>query len=192
MIKEIVKIGTDVLREKSKPAENNEKTKEIIQNLKDTLLSIPNGAGLAAPQINESLQIFVTRDYKNDIRDNILVFVNPEIIEYSELKVSIPDGCLSIPNVSFMTQRSSFLKVKYFNENFEEVEEELSGFQSVVFQHEYDHLNGILFIDRLEEKDKYLYNQYLNRKEKGENVIVANNFIESKIIEMTFVKNDNI
>ncbi len=185
MIKEIVKIGDDVLRQIAKSAENNEKTQEIIQDLKDTLLSVENGAGLAAPQIGESLRVFVTRNYKqNNSRKNILIFINPEIIEYSELTIQIPDGCLSIPNISDFTTRSSFIKVKYLNENFEQIEEELSGFQSVVFQHEFDHLNGILFIDRVSEEDKKVINEYIERRNKGENLL----FVNGKIIELKIEK----
>ena len=92
MIKNIVQYGEEVLRQIAEPAEDNEYSREIIQSLKDTLEKIPTGAGLAAPQIGESLRIFATRNYRDDKRDEILIFINPEILEESKETVKIFDG----------------------------------------------------------------------------------------------------
>jgi peptide deformylase len=180
MKREVVKIGADVLRQVAEPAENNDYAKQVIQDLKDTLLEIPNGAGLAAPQIGESIRIFSTRDYIDNDRNKILIFINPEIIESSEQTVTIPDGCLSIPMVSSITNRNSFIKVRYLDENFEQQEKEFEGFQSVVFQHENDHLDGILFLDRLPKEQQETLEKFWERRRNGENVMFSN----GKIIEI--------
>ena len=188
MKREIIKIGNEILRQVAKEVENNEHTKQVVQDLKDTLITIQSGAGLAAPQIGESVRIFSTRNYRDKKTNEILIFINPEIVEYSKELVPIPDGCLSIPMVSSETERSSFIKVKYFNEDFNQVEEELEGFQSVVFQHEYDHLDGILFLDRLSKDNQEKLKEFFERKEKGENIA----FMGDKIIEININFNKNV
>lgn len=178
MKRQIIKIGNEILKQVAKPAENNDYTKNVIKDLKDTLLTVQNGAGLAAPQIGESIRVFLTRDYTGSDRNNILIFINPEIIESSKETVPIPDGCLSIPMVSSTTYRNSFIKVRYLDENFEQQEREFEGFQSVVFQHENDHLDGILFLDRLPEDAQNKIEEFFERRNNGENIA----FIDDKII----------
>lgn len=182
MVKEIIKIGDDVLRQVAEPAQNNEYSRQVIEDLKDTLSKTKNGAGIAAPQIGESTRVFITKNYRDKKTEEILVFVNPEILEYSEEMVMCQDGCLSIPGAMSQTNRHSFIKVKYLNENFEEIEEELEGFQSVVFQHENDHLDGILFIDKLNEEEKQKFDIFLEKQKKGDKVM----FVEGKVIEINF------
>lgn len=189
MKREIVKFGSDILREVCKPAENNDETRKIIQDLKDTLKTVPNGAGLAAPQIGENLRIFSTKNYRDDKTDEILIFINPEIIKSSEEKVEIPDGCLSIPMVSSITSRNSFINVKYFDENFEEKEEELEGFQSVVFQHENDHLDGVLFLDRLSKEEQENLEKFFERREKGEQIMYTNGKVVNINLKFSYDKN---
>jgi peptide deformylase len=188
MIREIVKYkseNSEILREYAKPVlENNEKTIQVIQDLKDTMSKISNAAGLAAPQIGESLRIFITKNYKNNTND-FLVFINPTINEVSIQMVKTADGCLSIPNVSTTTNRHSFINVTYLNENFKSITEELSGFQSVVFQHENDHLNGKLFIDLLEEEENKLINETIDRNLSGEKLLFVNGRVVSLEIRDT-------
>jgi peptide deformylase len=190
MKREIVKYGAEVLRQVATPAEDNEESRQIIQDLKDTISTIPNGAGLAAPQIGESIRIFVTRDYDNDNRSNILTFINPEIITKSDLTAPCPDGCLSIPGASAVTRRHSFITVKYLDENFEPQEKEFQGFQSFVFQHENDHLDGILFIDKLSEEQQKTFKEFAERQANGERVIFANDRISEFNINMNIETNE--
>lgn len=182
MVKEIIKIGDDVLRQIAEPAKDNEYSRQVIEDLKDTLATTKNGAGIAAPQIGESTRIFITKNYRDNKNDEVLVFVNPEILEYSEEMVMCQDGCLSIPGAMSQTNRHSFIKVKYLNENFEEIEEELEGFQSVVFQHENDHLDGILFIDKFGVDEKLKFDEFLQKQRDGKKVM----FVEGKVIEVNF------
>jgi len=188
MIKQVTQYGEEVLRQVADIAIDNENNRKIIQDLKDTLNEIPNGAGLAAPQIGESVRIFATRNYRDEKRDDILIFVNPQIIEESEQTIEITDGCLSIPNVAGTTVRNSFIKVSYLNENFEVIEEELEGFQSVVFQHENDHLNGVLFIDRLGEGEAEKIDEMLEKKANGENLAYMGGKIVSINIQASTIE----
>jgi peptide deformylase len=187
MIKEVLKLNKEtenILRKKCIDVKNNEITKEIIQNLKDTLEQFNNGAGLAAPQIGENVNIFITRNYKDDKPKDFLTFINPKIINRSKEKVTIPDGCLSISNVAAETYRNSWIEVEYYNEEFNKTKEELIGFQSVVFQHEIDHLEGKLFIDYLEEQQQKDILSVLKRNSEGENVV----YMGGKIIEISLKK----
>lgn len=180
MKRDIVKYGNKILRQECEIAIQDEQTKRIIQDLKDTLFTIENGAGLASPQININSRIFITRNYRDDKVEEFLVFINPKIKEKSKECVIIPDGCLSIPNVQSKTKRHSFIQVSYLDENFNEINEELEGFQSVVFQHELDHLNGKLFIDLLDEEEKETIDSFFKRQETEKNIF----YVEGKIISM--------
>tara|TARA_B100000963_G_scaffold359405_1_gene386681 strand:+ start:5583 stop:6152 length:570 start_codon:yes stop_codon:yes gene_type:complete len=171
----------EILKRVSESAENENSTKNLISDLKDTLSNIKNGAGLAAPQIGVNTRVFITRNYRDDKPEEFLTFINPEIKLKSKEKIMIPDGCLSIPNVHSKTIRHSYVKVSYLDESFNKVEEELEGFQSVVFQHELDHLNGILFLDLLESEEQKQLENFFIRQENEPNIF----YIEGKIIEMT-------
>jgi len=156
--------GDPVLRKKAKKVANvDKKTLEVIRDLKDTL-SIqkePEGVGLAAPQIGKSLRIFIA-DYKDFKR----VVINPEIVSVSKLKVKsqksksrkeILEGCLSLPYYYGPLKRAGKITVKYLNEKGEEIVEDFEGFNAQIILHEIDHLEGVLFIDRLLKEKKPLY-----------------------------------
>lgn len=164
MIRKILQSGDPVLRKKSKAvAKVDKKVLGIVKDLKDTLgvQREPEGVGLAAPQIGKNLKIFVA-DYKTFRR----VVINPEILKISgvkseKLKVKskkeILEGCLSLPYYYGPLKRAGKITIKYLNEKGEEITEVLEGFDAQIILHEIDHLNGILFIDRLFEEKKPLY-----------------------------------
>lgn len=166
MIQKILKSGDPVLRKLSKPiAKIDAKIQQIIQDLKDTLAvqKDPEGVALAAPQIGKSWRIFVV-DYQN----LKCVVINPEILEIRNQKSRLPDGqaqvknkllegCLSLPGYYSPLKRASWVKIKYLNENGEEKTEVFQNFDTQIVLHEIDHLDGILFLDRLLEKKKPLY-----------------------------------
>lgn len=113
---------------------------DLISNMFDTV-EFANGIGIAAPQIGNNIRIFVTNfDFKR-------VFINPLIIHSSLEECVFVEGCLSIPNVFEEVSRSKDIILKYQDERFVEHLEEFSGIAARVIQHEYDHLDGILFID---------------------------------------------
>ena len=111
-----------------------------------------HGIGLAANQVNKDLSIFVI-DEKLAIDNNVPeVFFNPEITEYSREKDEIGEGCLSIPGYEANIKRSKKIKIKAIDENGKKVKFKARGFLARVFQHETDHLNGLLIKDRFNEQ----------------------------------------
>jgi peptide deformylase len=164
MIRKVVQSGNPVLRARAKAVKKvDKKVLGIIKDLRDTLKTQkePEGVGLAAPQIDKSLRIFLA-DYKNFQR----VVINPEIIKKSKSKgfgknakskKEILEGCLSLPFYYGPLKRAQKITVKYLNEKGEEITEEFTDFNAQIILHEIDHLNGILFVDRLLEEKKPLY-----------------------------------
>ena len=147
----IVLYGHPTLREKA------EKVDEVDDNVRETLdemvalMRKANGVGLAANQVDIAKRFFVLE------HDGILKkVVNPEILEFSEEIADMEEGCLSIPGVYKRVNRPAKIKVKYLNENGEEVVEELEEMWARAFQHEFDHIEGILFTDRLSILNKRL------------------------------------
>lgn len=169
MVKKVVDIKNPILRQKAKPvAKIDKKIRQLIQDMQDTLevQKDPEGVGLAAPQLGKNLRIFVV-DYRKDKK----IIINPEILEVSETpktkrknlpagrqgKNQILEGCLSLPYYYGPIKRSTRIKIKYQNIDGKEKTEEFSGFLAQIMQHEIDHLNGILFIDRIIEQKSPLY-----------------------------------
>lgn len=166
MVRKILQSGNPILRAKSKPvAKLDKKVKALIQDLKDTLNSQkePEGVGLAAPQIGKNLRIFVA-SYKDFSR----VVINPEIIKVEKSKPAkgntpkkpkkeILEGCLSLPYYYGPLKRAPRITVEYLNEKGKEVTEAFEGFNAQIILHEIDHLEGVLFIDRLFADHKPLY-----------------------------------
>lgn len=159
MVKPVVQSGSDTLRIKSKPVKKiDKKIKQLIKDLKDTLenQSDPEGVGLAAPQIGKNLRVFVMRE-----KNITTTIINPKIIKRSkrESKTSkeIMEGCLSLPHYYGPLTRAAWLVLEYVDEYGEKQQKRFRGFQAQIVQHEIDHLNGILFVDRLLENKKPLY-----------------------------------
>ena len=145
---EIIK-GKDqaVLRAKAKkvPAVTK-KVLKLISNMKDTLKNPKvHGVGLAAPQINESVQIFIA-----NVHGKLQAFINP-IITYKSNETAIDEeGCLSLPGIWANIPRSIIVRIEYEDEQGKKQQREYTDFEARIIQHEYDHLQGILFIDYLE------------------------------------------
>lgn len=164
MVKKILNSKEPSLRQKSKVvASVDKKVAQIVTDLKDTLRvqKDPEGVGLAAPQIGKNLRIFVC-DYKGFTR----VVINPKVLSISKVKPEkeksksrreILEGCLSLPNYYGPLARAEKVKVSYLDENGKATTEVFEGFNAQIILHEIDHLNGILFLDRLFEQKKPLY-----------------------------------
>lgn len=157
MVYEIRTFGDEVLRE---DAVKVEKIDAEIINLIDDMVDTMNnagGVGLAAPQVGFNKRIFVI-----DIEDGIVrKVINPEFLEYSDEIVEHEEGCLSIPGVYKKVKRPARVKIKYQNERGEEVIEEAEGLLSRAFQHENDHLNSILFVDKISPVAKRMVSKKL-------------------------------
>lgn len=127
--------------------------KRMLATVQDTLNP---GVGLAAPQIGVLRKLIVVQRF-DKLQEPFEFYVNPEIIAYSNEVQCGNEGCLSIPDVSGLVPRSALITLRYRDEeSFDYVTEIVSGFTAVIFQHEIDHLNGILFTDRIEEQEPTL------------------------------------
>ena len=137
-------IGDPVLRSKAKEIDEvNKKTNDLIDNMFETMYA-EEGVGLAAPQVGMLKRIAVV-----DIREeNKIILINPEIIE-EEGKAIMEEGCLSIPGETGDVIRSEKIKVKTLNRENKEIEFEAEGFEARAIQHEIDHLDGVLFVDKI-------------------------------------------
>lgn len=153
MVVRIIKYGSPILRKLSVEITKDDNLAEIVKNMFDTLKK-EGGLGLAAPQIGVLKQIFLmdTSPLNEDdpeIEKVEQAFINPEILERSSETTNYEEGCLSIPEIYEIVERPAKIKVRYQDTFFNSIEKELDGMQARIFQHEYDHLQGILFIDRL-------------------------------------------
>lgn len=172
MILPIYLYGQPVLR---KVARNIDKDypnlKELIQNMFETMYNA-DGIGLAAPQIGLDIRLFVI-DLEPLAEDDPRykgfkkVFINPQIIEETGEIVSLQEGCLSIPGINEAVSREETIRIKYVDENFEEKDEIYSDFFARCIQHEYDHIEGKLFIDKISGIRKQLIKSKLNNMIKG-------------------------
>lgn len=125
----------------------------FIDDMKKVLKAYSTGVGLAANQIGITKRAFIMYPIRNNEWINIII--NPEIIEKSEETIEIEEGCLSYPGILASTKRSKTIKIKYSDELFNEIEETFEGFNSVIVQHEIDHLNGIsIHRDKWEKKNE--------------------------------------
>ncbi|MBN1467187.1 MAG: peptide deformylase [Fusobacteriaceae bacterium] len=162
MILKIRKYGDKVLREMSTPVEKIDE--EILKILDDMVETMKNaqGVGLAAPQVGINKNMFVL-----DVGDGkIRKIVNPEFIEISKEEVENEEGCLSIPGIYKKVRRAERVKLKYLNEKGEEVVEEGTDLLGRAFQHEYDHLKGELFVDKISPVAKRLVSSKLSKLKK--------------------------
>ena len=144
-IREIRTIGDEVLRKECKLVkEMTPRTAELIEDMFDTMYQA-NGVGLAAPQVGVRKQIVVI-----DVEDgNQYVLINPEILETSGSQTGA-EGCLSVPGKNGQVTRAEHVKAKALNENMEEYTIEADGLLARCILHECDHLDGILYVERVE------------------------------------------
>lgn len=164
--------GDTLLRKKAKEIKKDDpKLSEIIENMWETMY-YSDGVGLAAPQVGMSIRMFVIdassgADEEPELEGFKKVFINPEIIETAGEEWIMNEGCLSLPEIREDVSRPDEVTIRYFDENFEEHEETYRGFAGRVIQHEYDHLEGVLFIDHLSPLRKRLLKGKLQNIAKG-------------------------
>lgn len=164
MVYEIKKYGEAVLKEIAKEvelSEFNDEFKKFLDDMVETMY-VSEGVGLAAPQIGVSKRIFVCDNGEGLVRKVINPIITPlteEIQEYEE-------GCLSVPGIYKKVERPKKIHIKYLNENGEEVEEIAEQFLAVVMQHEYDHLNGVLFVEKVSPMAKRMIAKKLQMLKK--------------------------
>lgn len=169
MIYPIVAYGDPVLRKKAREIEKGEQDLEqLSKNMFETMYAA-HGVGLAGPQIGMDIRIFVVDGEPMDesMADFKRVFVNPEILDSSGEPWTFEEGCLSIPGVREDVNRESVIKIKYYDIEFNLHEETLEGLRARIVQHEYDHIEGILFTDYLTSFKKRLLKGKLAGITKG-------------------------
>src|SRR5690606_10491714 len=175
----IVAYGDPVLRKKAEEIdEDYPKLGELIDNMFDTMYGA-RGVGLAAPQIGLPIRLFVVdaspfaeddEDEPGDpsLKDFKKVFINPIIVEETGEKWGFSEGCLYRPDITEEVMRPENLVINYLDENFEEHEIELSGLAARIVQHEYDHIEGKLFVDKLSPLKKTMLKSKLDAISKGQ------------------------
>lgn len=144
---------------------------QLISNMFETMY-LAKGVGLAAPQIGRSIRLFIIdtapfEEEGDDYKGVKKVFINPIIIEESGKEWAFNEGCLSIPGIREDVHRKPTVTIEYYDENFELKEETYDGITARVIQHEYDHVEGILFTDKLNPLKRNLLRGKLNNIAKG-------------------------
>ena len=165
-------LGSPVLRKKAEEIdENYQGLNELIENMFQTMYHA-DGVGLAAPQVGLSISLFVVdatpaAEDEPSLEGFKKVFINPRIIETSDKKVSMNEGCLSIPGINEDVSRPESVTIEYYDENWELREDTFTGFAARVVQHEYDHLLGNVFVDKISIIRKKLIKLKLGNITKG-------------------------
>jgi len=163
---QIYKYGDDVLKLKAKDVENIDgKTVDLIKQMIHTLHNTNNAIGLAAPQVGESLQLSVIDLTMGQKEDERILLLNPEILEAEGSEVG-DEGCLSFPGITLNVNRSAKIFLKTINLDGKEIRKEIEGFMARVIQHEIDHLNGVLMVDRVSSLKRQLVKKEIKKLKK--------------------------
>ncbi len=178
MILPIVAYGTPVLKKKgSDITPDYPALEQLLENMWETMYEA-NGVGLAAPQVGIAIRLFLvdaspfadddelTEEEQKQLTGFKKVFINPQIEESGE-EWAFNEGCLSIPDIREDVYRQEEIQIRYWDENFKEHTEQYSGLAARVIQHEYDHIEGVLFTDKLSPLKKRLIKGKLNNIAKG-------------------------
>lgn len=177
MILPVVAYGDPVLKQECSDIDQHyPKLKELIENMFETMYGAA-GVGLAAPQIGKGIRLFIVdaAPFAEDDEDNEYpeakafkrVFINPEIIEEKGEEWGFEEGCLSIPNIREEVFRQEEVHIEYYDENFKLKKEKLNGIAARIVQHEYDHIEGVLFTDHLNPLKRKLLKRKLAEISKG-------------------------
>ncbi|MFN2395986.1 MAG: peptide deformylase [Bacteroidales bacterium] len=172
MILPVVGYGNPVLKKKAGEIDQSyPNLKELIDDMWETMYNA-SGVGLAAPQIGKSIRLFMIdagpfEDEDPDLKDFKKVFINARIIEENGEEWLFNEGCLSFPDLREDVLRKPKIKIQYQDENFENHEEEYEGIAARIIQHEYDHIEGIVFVDRISPLKRRLIRNKLTNIIKG-------------------------
>jgi peptide deformylase len=169
----IVAYGDPILRRKATAIEPDEypHIKELIENMFETMYAA-RGVGLAAPQVGLSMRLFIVdaspfEEEDPQLKDFKKVFINAIALEDKGEEWAFNEGCLSIPDIREDVSRKATIRLSYYDEGWKHHEETFSGMAARIIQHEYDHIEGKLFIDKLSPLRKRLIQKKLNDISKG-------------------------
>ncbi len=174
MVLPVYVYGMSVLRRVAPDIpEDFEGLDQLLEDMFETMRA-SDGIGLAAPQVGKSLRLFVvdTSPISEDkgepeLKDFKRVFINPYILKEWGDSWSFEEGCLSLPNIREEVSRPSKVRIEYYDEKWNLIEEEFDGIRARVVQHEYDHLDGKLFVDRINPIRRKLLSARLNAISRG-------------------------
>lgn len=172
MIYPIVIYGSPVLRKVAQDIDKDYPNfDEFVKNMWDTMYH-SDGVGLAAPQVGKSVRFFVIdgSPFEEDdpkMKDFKKTFINAQIVEESEEEATMNEGCLSIPLLREDVSRPTKIRMEYYDENFDFHDEWFEGMAARIIQHEYDHLEGTMFTDKVAPIKKRLLKSKLNAITKG-------------------------
>jgi len=162
--------GDPVLRQKAADVVKGTDLKQLIEDMFETMHNA-NGIGLAAPQIGKSIRLFVVdgtiMDDEPGMADFKKVFINPIMLEENGLPWEYEEGCLSIPNIREKISRLEKVRIRYYDQDWNLMEEQYDGLKARVIQHEYDHIEGKMFVDYLTPLRKRLLKGKLADISKG-------------------------
>ena len=173
MILPIYAYGQPVLKKVAKDiTPDYEGLEQLISDMWETMANA-NGVGLAAPQIGRPIRLFLVDsapmfDEGEEDQGIKQTFINAEILEETGDDCSYSEGCLSIPDISGDVERPETITLRWVDENFEPHEQTFTGMNARVIQHEYDHIEGILFTEHLKPLKKRLVKRKLEKIRKGE------------------------
>ncbi|MBC5797101.1 peptide deformylase [Sphaerospermopsis sp. LEGE 00249] len=173
----IIQLGNPKLREKAAWVENiqDEKIQKLIDDLIATVVQA-NGVGIAAPQVAESLRLLIVASrpnarYPDAPEMQPTAMINPQIISHSTEVVKGWEGCLSVPGIRGLVPRYQTIEIEYTDRDGNLQQHELTDFVARIFQHEYDHLEGMVFLDRVESTEELMteteYQQRIVKAEKS-------------------------
>jgi peptide deformylase len=170
-ILKVARMGHPVLRAKARAVDKSELKNPEIQHFIDSMIDTMfeySGVGLAAPQVHEALRVFVAMlDADGRGEGEAVVFINPEIMVVGDATVEGWEGCLSIPDIRGRVPRSQHIKVSALDRHGKRFELELKDFPARVVQHETDHLDGVLFFDRMRDFGSLTYLEEFSRYHTG-------------------------
>ncbi|MEQ8623957.1 MAG: peptide deformylase [Vicingaceae bacterium] len=172
MILPIVAYGDPVLKKEAEEIEQDyPNLQELIDNMFETMYNA-EGVGLAAPQIGKSIRLFIVdaSPFEEDepaLKGFKKTFINPIIVEETGKDWAFNEGCLSIPGIREDVNRQPKVTIEYYDRDFNLIEETFDGLAARVIQHEYDHVDGILFTDHINPLKRRLLNSRLNNISKG-------------------------
>jgi peptide deformylase len=172
-ILKVARMGHPVLRAKARAVDKTELKSPEVQHFIDSLIDTMyeySGVGLAAPQVHESLRVFVAMlDPDGRGEGDAVTFINPEIMVVGDQTVEGWEGCLSIPEIRGRVPRAQHIKVSALDRTGKRFELELKDFPARVIQHETDHLDGVLFLDRMATLDSLTYLEEYSRYHTRQN-----------------------
>ncbi|HEY5826207.1 MAG TPA: peptide deformylase [Cyclobacteriaceae bacterium] len=173
MVYPIVMYGDPVLRKRAQDIEKGTDVKALVQDMFETMKAA-NGIGLAAPQIGKGVRLFVVdattldeEDHEQDLSEFKKAFINPVVLDEDGEEWEFEEGCLSIPNIRENVSRHENVTIRYYDEEWNLKEEEYDGMKARIIQHEYDHIEGKLFIDYLSPLKKRMLKGKLTDITKG-------------------------